>query len=124
MSLTNCKAKKIGEASISYTIFQADTSLPLAFETVLVTLMHVLRKAKPTYEFQSGRKIDHLLFTDDLNFISIALDSFIHKLRTFSENVGMKFQIRKYVTSLMKKEKDVRTNDIEMSDYKVIKLLN
>ena len=65
-----CGKEVPGEVKIERGIFQGDSS-PLLFVVILTPLTHILRKAKPGYEFtNSGKKINHLLFMDDLKLYS------------------------------------------------------
>ena len=63
------------------------------FVVALVSLSLILRKTKAAYEFsESKKKINHLLFMDDLKFYSRSekgLDSLVQTVRVFSEDVGM-----------------------------------
>ena len=58
-----------------------DSLSPLLFVVILIPLTHILRKAKPGYQFtNSGGKINHLLFMDDVKLDSKSektLDSLI-----------------------------------------------
>ena len=44
--------------------------MSLLFVTALILLIHILWKAKTGYEFQAGKRINHLLFTDVLKLYS------------------------------------------------------
>ena len=57
----------LGEVDIKRGIFQGDSLSPLVFVLALIPLSLILRKAKTAYQFSgSKKKIDHLLFMDDL----------------------------------------------------------
>ena len=52
-------------------IFQGDSLSPLVFALTLIPLSLILRKAKAAYGFsESKKKINHLLFIDDLKLYS------------------------------------------------------
>ena len=89
MELT-CGKEVPGEVKIERGIFQGDSS-PLLFVVILIPLTHILRKAKPGYEFtNSEEKINHLLFMDDLKLYSKSdktLDFLIQTVRIFSNDI-------------------------------------
>ena len=60
---------ELGEVEIKRGIFQGDSLSPLVFVLALIPLSLILRKVKAAYEFsESKKKINHLLFMDDLKF--------------------------------------------------------
>ena len=118
---------ELGEVEIKRGIFQGDSLSPLVFVLPLIPLSLILRKAKAAYQFsESKKKINHLLFMDDLKFYSRSekeLDSLIQTVHVFSEDIGMKFGIEKCATLVMEKGKIVKSVGIELPDGKVIKSL-
>ena len=70
------------------------------------------RKAKAAYKFsESKEKVNNLLFMDDLKFYSRSkkgLDSFIHALCVFSEDIGMEFGMEKCAMLVMERGKIVK----------------
>ena len=79
----------------------------------------ILRKPKTAYEFsERKKKINHLLFMDDLKWYSRSekgLDSLVQTVRLFSEDIGMEFGIEVcYVSNGERK-------DCEVSWYRVTK---
>ena len=79
---------ELGQVEIKQGIFLGDSLYPVVF---------VLKKAKGAYEFsESKEKINHLLFMDDLKLYSQSekgLDSLVHTVCVFSEDIGMEFGI-------------------------------
>ena len=67
------------------------------FVLTLIPLSLILRKAKAAYEFsESKERINHLLFMNDLKMYSRSekgLDSLVHTVCVFSEDIGMEFRI-------------------------------
>ena len=58
---------ELGKVEIKQGIFQGDFLSPLVFVLALIPLSLILRKTKAAYEFsESKKKINHLLFMDDL----------------------------------------------------------
>ena len=88
---------EIGEVEIKRGTFQGDSLSPLVFVLALIPLSLILKKTKAAYEFsESKEKINHFSFMDDLKLYSRTekgLDSFVHKIRAFSEDIGMEFGI-------------------------------
>ena len=118
---------EFGEVEIKRGIFQGDSLSPLVFVLALIPLSLILRKAKAVYEFSASKeKIDHLLFMDDLKLYTRSekgLDSLVHTVRVFSEDIEMEFDIEKCIMLVMEKEKIVKSVGIELPDGKVIKSL-
>ena len=123
----NAIFRKLGEVEIKQGIFQGESLSPLVFVLGLILLSLILRKAKATYEFSENKeKINNLLFMDDLKLYSQSekwLDSLVQAVRIFSEDVGMGFGIEKCAMLVLEKGKIVKSVAIELTDGKVIKLL-
>ena len=79
------------QIEIKQGIFQGDSLSPLVLALILLSL--ILRKEKAAYEFsQSKKKINHLLFMDDLKLYSRSekgLDSLVQTVCVFSEDIGI-----------------------------------
>ena len=121
----NCK---LGEVEIKRGIFQGDSVSPLVFVlSPLIPLSLILRKTKAAYKFsESKEKINHLLFMDDLKLYSQnekGLDPLVHRVRVFSDDIGMEFGMEKCAMLVMEKGKIVKSVGIELPDGKVIKSL-
>ena len=90
---------ELGEVEIKRGIFQGDSLSPLVFVLALIPLSLILRKSNEAYEFsESKKKVNHLLFMDDLELDSRSekgLDSLVQTVRVFSEDIGMEFGIEK-----------------------------
>ena len=93
----------------------------------MIPLSLILRQAKAAYEIsESKEKINHLLFTDDLELYSQSekgLDSLVQAVRAFSRDIGIEFGIGKCAMLVMEKGKIVKSVVIELPDAKVIKSL-
>ena len=90
---------ELGEVEIKRGIFQGDSLSPLVFVLALIPLSLILRKSKEAYEFsESKKKVNHLLFMDDLELDSRSekgLDSLVQTVRICREDIGMEFGIEK-----------------------------
>ena len=87
----------LGEVHIKRGIFQGNSLSPLLFVIAMIPLSLVLRKSRFAYEF-NGERINHLMFMDDLKLYAKSeqgLESLVHTLRVFSEDIGMDFGIEK-----------------------------
>ena len=66
-TMLTANGKTLGEVEIRRGIFQGDTLSPLLFVVAMIPLTLLLRREEMGYRFgESGRKINHLLFMDDL----------------------------------------------------------
>ena len=75
---------------------------------------------------KAKRRINHLLFVDNLKLysrIEKGLDSLVQIVRVLSEDIGMEFGIEKCAMLLMEKGKIVKSVGIELPNGKVIKSL-
>ena len=63
--------QRLGNMKIKRAIFQGDSLSPLIFVLVMIPLVLVLRQTKAFYEIKKGgKKINHLLFMDDLKLFA------------------------------------------------------
>jgi hypothetical protein len=76
-------------------IFQGDSLSPLLFCIVLIPLTHKLNRSKCGYQvYGTERKINHLLYMDDLKLIGRSeeeLRNEIKIVKTFSDGIKIKF---------------------------------
>ena len=69
----------------------------------MITLTHVLRKAKARYTLGGGEKINHLLFMDDLKLYEESeneIKGLVSTVEVFSQDIGMEFGIKNVVLLL------------------------
>ena len=116
----------LGEVEIKRGIFQGDTLSHLLFVLALIPLSMTLKATDYGYQLEKrGLKINHLLFMDDLKLYGKTereLNSLIHIVRIFSEDIGMKFGMDKCSFVVLKQEKIGSTNSIELPDgYQMVK---
>ena len=106
-------------------IFQDDSLSPLLFVLVMIPLTFVLRQTKASYELKKGgKKINHLLFMDDLKLFAKnedQIDSLVNTVRIFSEDIQMEFELPKCGVLIMKRVKVVKNEGISMPDGKMMK---
>ena len=86
--------QSLGNVDIKRDVFQGDSLSPLLFVITMIPLILILRKCEAGYSYGNNVNINHLLFMDDLKLYAKTpnqLDSLIHTVRIFSNDVGMKF---------------------------------
>ena len=109
----------LGTVKIRRGIFQGDSLSPLLFVLCMVPLSLILRKVK--FHYGSGDKktrINHLLFMDVLKLFEKSndqIDSLVNEVYTFSEDIGVEFEIKKYVVLVLKLGKVHKVNSIGLN---------
>ena len=87
-------------------IFQGDSLSPLLLVLVIIPLILVLRQTKASHEIKKGgKKINHLLFMDDLKLFAkneYQIDNLVNTVRAFSEDIKMEFGLPKCRVLIMK----------------------
>ena len=95
------------------------------FVLALISLSLILRRAKAAYKFsESKKKINHVLFMDDLKLYSRSekgLDSLVQAVRPCSEDIGIEFCIGKCAMLVIEKRKILKSVGIELPDGEGIK---
>ena len=91
----------------------------------MIPLTLVLRQTKASYELKKGgKKINHLLFMDDLKLFvknEDQIDSLVNTVKIFSEDIKMEFGLPKCGVLIMKRGRVVKNEGISMSDGKMMK---
>ena len=106
------------EAKIQRGIFQGDALSPLLFIIAMMPLNHKLRKCTAGYKLsRSQEKINHLIYMDDVKlFVKTKkeLETLIHPIRIYSQDIGMEFCIEKCAMLGIKSSKRHRTDGMEL----------
>ena len=105
--------------------YQEDTLSPLLFVIGLISLSHTLRKVNAGYQLGKGqhRKINHILFMDDLKLYENSekeAERLTNTVRIFSKDNAIEFSISKCAYVTMKAGKLVSVGEIELSSGEVI----
>ena len=106
------------EVDVNISNFQGDSLSPLIFVICIIPLSLLLRKVKTSYEW--GRKefkLNHFLFMDDLKLFGKSqdqIDSLIKTVFIFSEDIGMEFGLKKCGEVILKKQKLVKFDEIDL----------
>ena len=90
----------------------------------MVPLTRLLCKAKARYTFGGGEKINHLLFMDDLKLYGKSeneIKGLVSTVQVFSQDLGMKFSIKKCGVIIMNRGKVKSTEGIELSSDEKIR---
>ena len=117
--------QRLENVKIRRGIFQGDGLSPLLFVLVKIPLTLVLRQTKTFYELRKGgKKINHLLFMDNLKLFTKnedQIDSLVNTVRILSEDIKMEFGLSKCGVLIMKRGKVVKSEGIRMPDGKMMK---
>ena len=79
----------------------------------------LLRSAAHGYKFRNGKKVNHILFMDDLKLYGKSkdeLEALVNTVRIFTDDVRMKFGLSKCATVVMKRGKKIEDDGITMPD--------
>ena len=119
--------KSLAETKIQRGIFQGDALSSLLFITVMMPLNNILRKCTPRYKLsRSQEKINHLMYMDDIKLFTKnekELETLIHTVRIYSQDIGMEYGIEKCARRVMKSGKRHLTDGIELSNQDKIRTL-
>ena len=93
----------------------------------MMPLNHILRKCTAGYKLsRSQKKINHLIYMDDIKRFAKnvkELESLIHAVRIYSQDIGMQFGIETCAMLMMKSGKRLMTNGIEQPNHEKIRTL-
>ena len=91
--------KSLAETKIQKGIFQGDAQSPLLFIIAMMALHHVLRKCIAGYKLSKlQEKTNHLVYMDNIKLFAKnekELETLIHAVRIYSQDIGMEFGIEK-----------------------------
>jgi len=121
----NAYGTMLGEVNVRRGIFQGDSLPPLLFVIAIIPLTRMLRQCDTGYQLGDGhRKINHLLFMDDLKLYGRndrEIESLVHTVWIFSEDIGMQFGIEKCATIKLQRGKIKHTEGIVLPNAQVIR---
>ena len=119
--------RSLAEAKIQRDIFQGDTLSSLLFIISMMPLNHTLRKCTAGYKLsRSQEKINRLMYIDDINFFQKngkELETLIHAVRIYSQDIGMEFGREKCAILVMKSGKQHLTDGMELPNQDKIRML-
>ena len=118
------RGRNLAEAQIQRGIFQGDVLSPLRFRIAIMPLNHILRKCTAGYKLnKSQEKINHLIYMDDIKLFAKnekELETQIHAVRIYSQDIGMEFSIEKCFMLVMKNSKRHLTDGMEQPNQEKI----
>ena len=119
--------RSIAETKIQRGIFQGDALSPLLFIIARIPLNHILRKCTAGFKLsRSQEKINHLMYMDDIKLCAKnerELETLIHEVRLYSQDIGMEFGIEKCAMLIMKSGKRHITGGMELPNNDRIRTL-
>ena len=90
-------------------------------------LNHILRKCTAKYKLRKlQEKINHLMYMDDIKLFAKnekELETLIHTVRIYSQDIGMEFGIEKWATIVMKSGKRHLTDGMKQPNQEKIRTL-
>ena len=117
MELT-ARGRSLAETKIQRGIFQEDAPSPLRFIIAMMPLNHILRKKTAGYKLsRSQKKINHLMYMDDIELFAKnekELETLIHAVRIYTQDIGMKFGIENCAMLVMKSGKRHLTDGMKL----------
>ena len=119
--------KSLAEIKIQRGIFQEDALSPLLFIIAMIPLNHILKKWTVGYKLSRlQEKINHRMYMDDIKLLADnekELETLIHTVRIYSQDIGMEFGIEKCALLVMKSGKRHLTDGIELPNQDNIRTL-
>ena len=117
--------RSLAVTQIQRGIFQGDALSPLLFIIVMMPLNHILRKCIAGYKL-SGSQVNPLMNMDDIKLFAKnkkELETLIHTVRIYRQDIGMEFGIKKCAMLVMKSGKRQLTDRMELPNKDKINAL-
>ena len=119
--------RSLAEAKIQRGILRGDALSPILFIIAMMPLNHIHRKCTAGYKLsKSQEKINHLIYMDDIKLFAKnekELESLIHAVKIYSQDIGMEFGIEKCAILVMKSGKRHLNDAIELPNQDKIRTL-
>ena len=123
--ILNLNGSDLCQVDANRDIFQVNSLSPLIFVIGMISLSLLLGKVKASYEWGTKEfKHNHLLFMDDLKIVGKSddqIDSLLQTVCTFSEDIGMKFGLKKCGVVILNKGKLVKFDGIHLPNQEIMK---
>ena len=114
----------LGKVYIRRGIFQGDSLSPLLFVICMRPPTELLCNVPMGYTLKCGEKLNHLLFMGDLKIYEKHerdVNTFVSTVELLSADIGMEFGTEKCGTLLLKREKVVKSDVLELRSGEQIK---
>ena len=119
--------RSLAETKIQRGIFQGDALSPLLFIIAMMSLNHILIKCTAGYKLsRSQEKTNHLMYMDDIKLFTKNekdLETLIHTVIIYSQDIGMEFGIEKCAMLVMKSGKRHTTDGMELPNQDKMRTL-
>ena len=119
--------RSLAETKIQRGVFQGDALSSLLFIIATMPLNHILRKCTAGYKLSRlQEKINHLMYIDDIKLFAKnekELETLIHTVRIYSQDIGMEFGIGKCAMLVIKSGKHHMTDGMELPNQDKIRTL-
>ena len=97
---------------------------PLLFVICMMPLTQILRNLKSAYNLKNGEKLNHLSFMNDLKIFAKSkreINGLVSTVKILSSDIETKFGIKGFGVLVLKREKVVSSEGVEMPDGERIK---
>ena len=97
---------------------------PLLFVICIMLLTLILRNLKSAYTLKNGEKLNHFSFMNDLKIFAKnkrEINGLVSTVKILSSDIEMKFGIKRFGVLVLKREKVVSSEGVEMPDGERIK---
>ena len=97
---------------------------PLLFVIFIMLLTQILRNLKSAYTLKNGEKLNHFSFMNDLKIFAKnkrEINGLVSTVKILSSDIEMKFGIKRFGVLVLKREKIVSSEGVEMPDGERIK---
>ena len=97
---------------------------PLLFVICIMLLTQILRNLKSAYTLKNGEKLNHFSFMNDLKIFAKnkrEINGLVSTVKILSSDIEMKFGIKRFGVLVLKREKVVSSEGVEMPDGERIK---
>ena len=121
------EGRRLAEVKIQRGVFKGDALGLSLFIIAMMPLNHILRKCTAGYKLsRSQEKVNHLMYMDDIKLFAKnekELETLIHTVRIYSQDIGMEFGIEKCAMLVMKSGKRHLTDGMELPNQDKIRTL-
>ena len=118
------EVRSLAETKIQRGIFQGDAPSLLLFIIAMMPLNHILRKCIAGYKLSGlQEKINHLMYIKVFAKNEKELETLIHAVRIYSQDIGMESGIEKCAMLVMKSGRRHMTEGMELPNQDKIRKL-